>query len=95
MDCTDVGEELNLAGIGEQLPMQALFTPDNDTEAALLSHITYEPAHIDELGRLSGLPMATVSGTLAIMELKGLVTQIGAMSYVRTREVAAPYSAGN
>ena len=95
MDYKDVVEELNLAGIGEQLPMQALFTPDNDTEAALLGHITYEPAHIDELRRLSGLPISTVSGTLAMMELKGLVTQIGAMSYVRTREVAAPYSAGN
>lgn len=95
IDYKDVIEELNLAGIGEQLPLQALFTPDNDTEAAVLSHITYEPAHIDELGRLSGLPMATLSGTLTVMELKGLVAQVGAMSYVRTREVAAPYSTGS
>lgn len=74
MDYKDVVEELNLAGIGEQLPVPALFTPDNDTEASLLSHITYEPAHIDELGRLSGLPISTVSGTLAMMELKGLIS---------------------
>jgi len=74
MDYKDVVEVLNLAGIGEQLPVQALFTPDNDTEASLLSHITYELAHIDELGRLSGLPISTVSGTLAMMELKGLIS---------------------
>jgi hypothetical protein len=30
-----------------------------------------------------------------MMELKGLIAQVGAMSYVRTREVAAPYSVGN
>jgi len=91
MDYKDVLEELNLAGIGEQLPLPALFTPSDDIETALLSHLTYEPVHIDEVGRLSGLPMATVSGTLTMMELKGLVKQVGAMNYIRTREVAAPY----
>lgn len=91
MDYKDVLEELNLSGIGEQLPLPALFAPSDDTEATLLSHITYDPVHIDEVGRLSGLPMATVSGTLAMMELRGLVKQVGAMNYIRTREVAAPY----
>ena len=91
MDFKDVLEELNLAGIGEQLPLAALFAPADDTEATLLGHHTYDPVHIDEVGRLSGLPISTVSGTLTIMELKGLVKQVGAMSYIRTREVAAPY----
>lgn len=91
MDYKDVLEELNLADTGEQLPLPALFAPSGDTETTLLNHLTYDPVHIDEVGRLSGLPMATVSGTLAIMELKGLVKQVGAMNYVRTREVAAPY----
>lgn len=40
MDYKDVVEELNLAGIVEQLPIQALFTPYHDTDASLLSHIT-------------------------------------------------------
>jgi DNA processing protein len=91
MDYKDVLEELNLAGVGEQLPLPALFMPTDESEAALLSHLTYDPVHVDDVGRLSGLPMATVSGTLALMELKGLVKQVGGMSYVRTREVAAPY----
>ena len=91
MDYKDVLEELNLAGIDEQLPLPALFTPADDTEAALLSSITYEPVHIDEVGRISGLPIITVSSTLALMELKGLVKQVGGMNYIRTREVAAPY----
>ena len=91
IDYKDVLEELNLAGIDEQLPLRALFAPTDDTEATLLSHLSYEPVHIDEVGRLSGLPIATVSGTLAMMELKGLAKQVGAMNYIRTREVAAPY----
>ena len=38
---------------------------------------------MDEVGRLSGLPIATVSSTLALMELKGLVRQVGGMNYVQ------------
>ena len=91
LDYKDVLEELNLAGIGEQLPIPALFSPSDKTEASLLGYLTYDPVHIDEVGRLSGLPMATVSSTLAMMELRGLVKQVGGMNYMRTREVAAPY----
>lgn len=91
MDYKDVLEELNLAGAGEQLPLPALFAPADDTEAALLKTITYDPVHIDEVGRRCGLPMATVSSTLTLMELRGLVKQVGGMNYVRTREVATSY----
>jgi len=94
MDYEDILEELNLAGIGEQLPMPALFVPADDTEAKLLKSITYDPIHIDEVGRRSGLPMTMVSSTLALMELRGLVKQVGGMSYIRTRETAAVYGSG-
>ena len=97
LDYTDILEELNISDIGEQLTMQALLVPTDETEETLLSHITYEPVHIDEvgrdeIGRQSGLPMTTVSSPLAMMELKGYVKQVGGMNYVCTREVAAPYS---
>ena len=92
LDYRDILEELNISDIGEQLSMQALLVPTDETEETLLRHIAYEPVHIDEVGRHSGLPMTTVSSTLAMMELKGYVKQVGGMNYVRTREVAAPYS---
>jgi DNA processing protein len=51
--------------------------------------------HIDEVCRDSGLPVSTVSSLLAMMELKGLVKEMGSKSYVRAREAAASYgSAG-
>ena len=94
MDYTDVLEEVNLTAVGEQLPMEALIRPTDDTEAAVLDHITYDPIHIDEVGRLMQLPSSTISSTLALMEIKGLIRQVGAMNYVRTREVPAGYGGG-
>ena len=91
MSYQDILEELNLTAVVQQFPVQALFQPAADAEAAVLSHVYYDPIHIDEVGRLVGLPMATVSSTLSLMEIKGLVKQVGAMNYIRTREVPAGY----
>jgi len=84
----DVLEELNLTMVPHQIEMQELI-PATDTEAGLLRHITKEPVHIDEVCRLSSLPISTVSSVLAMMELKGLIKQMGPMSYVRAQSAAA------
>lgn len=90
----DILEELNLGMVEQQQLVQAAM-PDNETESALLKHLSTDPLHIDELGRESGLPIATVSSTLALMELKGLVRQVGAMNYVVARENVAEYKTGD
>ena len=46
---------------------------------------------MDDVRLASGLPIATVTSTLALMELKGLVRQVGGMTYVRARETGAVY----
>ena len=71
--------------------MQAAF-PDDPTEAALFELVGYEPLHVDELRRQSDLPITVVSSTLAMLELKGLIRQAGAMQYVRAREERAAYT---
>ncbi|MBI1886560.1 MAG: DNA-protecting protein DprA [Chloroflexi bacterium] len=86
----DVLEELNLTMVPQQLEMREVI-PATDTEASLLRHISKEPVHIDEVCRKSGLPIATVSSALAMLELKGLVRQMGPMNYVRAREARAAY----
>ncbi|GAI40566.1 unnamed protein product, partial [marine sediment metagenome] len=63
----------------------------SETESLLLKQLGAEPTHIDEVCRSSGLPMSTVSSTLAMMELKGLVKQVGAMNYSLAREVREKY----
>ena len=54
--------------------------PDAD-EAELLQHIARDPLHIDDLVALSRRPISEVSSLLTMLELKGLVRQVGTMHY--------------
>jgi DNA processing protein len=80
-------EELNLTMVTQQLELREV-APADPTEAKLLSVLSNQPSHIDEVQRASGLPIASVSSALAVLELKGIVRQVGPMSFVRAREVA-------
>lgn len=87
---TDILEELNLMTVAHQMEMKEVI-PASDTESLLLKQLSAEPIHVDEVCRSSGLPISTVSSTLAMMELKGLVKQVGPMSYALAREVRQEY----
>jgi len=89
-DYTDILEELNLTAVAHQIEMKEVI-PASDTESLLLKQLCAEPTHIDEVCRNSGLPISTVSSTLAMMELKGLVKQVGTMNYVLAREARQEY----
>ncbi len=80
----DILEELNLTMVAEQTAV-AETVPASPTEAAILAQLSAEPLHIDDLGERTGIPAATLSGTLTIMELKGQVRQVGNMHYVLAR----------
>ena len=83
----DILEELNLTIVTQQIELRE-FVPADPTEAKLLSVLSNQPSHIDDVQRESGLPIASVSSALAVLELKGMVRQVGPMSFVRAREVA-------
>ncbi len=87
----DVLSELNLSSVAYQAELEAV-VPAGAAEAALLSCLSAEPTHIDDVTRKSSLPAAEVSSGLALLELKGIVRQVGGMNYVRVREAAAPYN---
>jgi DNA processing protein len=89
-NCDDILEELNLRAAVYQMEFKEII-PASDTESLLMKQLSAEPTHIDEVCRQSGLPAATVSGTLAMMELKGLVKQVGTMNYVLAREARQEY----
>lgn len=82
MNADDVLNELNIvhAGVQTRATTERL-APADATEAALLHSLSLEPIHIDDLVRVSGLPVATVTGTLMVLELKGLVRTAGPMQY--------------
>lgn len=81
----DVLEELNLHMVAERTAVQ-LVLPETAEEIALYTQLSAQPVHIDELSRSTGLPSALVSSTLTLMELKGMVQQVGGMNYVLLRE---------
>lgn len=89
-NCQDILEELNLRAVAQQLEFKEII-PESETESVLLKRLSSEPAHIDNICAGSGLPVATVSSTLAMMELKGLVRSVGNMSYVLARETREIY----
>ena len=77
----DILEELNLTKVTQQSEVRAI-VPETPIEQTLLCYISHEPIHLDEIVRKSGFPTATVSSTLCMMELKGLVRRVDNMSYV-------------
>ena len=89
-NCQDILEELNLRAVAQQLEFKEII-PTSDTESLLLGKLSAEPSHIDEICANSGLPVSTVSSTLAMMELKGLVKSMGSMKYVLAREAREIY----
>lgn len=91
VDFEDLLEALNLEMMGEQKSAR-LALPGDATEARIFELLGQEPRHIDELGALADLPIEQVSSTLALMELKGLVRQVGGMNYVAAREARAEYT---
>lgn len=80
----DVLAELNLTIAAEQLEMENIF-PTNTTESLLKDQVSDEPLHIDEICRRSGLATQTVTSTLAMMEIKGIIKHLGGMNYVLAR----------
>lgn len=90
----DVLEELNLAMVLEHSAVQKAL-PETKEEAALFEYLSAEPKHIDDLCRATGLPSQDVSSTLTLLELKGIVRQVGGMHYVMLREPDVSYEAAD
>ncbi len=50
-------------------------------EKIILELLSKDPTHIDDITRQSNLPVHVIASTLSIMELKGLVQDVGAQTY--------------
>ncbi len=69
--------------------------PTDATEGKILRCLSDQPLHIDELSRLVELPVAQVSSTLTILELKGFARSLGGMNYVAAHESNGEYHVEN
>jgi DNA processing protein len=86
----DVLEVLDLTMITEHRAAR-IALPANAVEAQLYESLGHEPLHIDEIRARTDISIETVTATLALMELKGMVRQVGGMNYVAVRESQADY----
>jgi len=89
-EARDVFEVLHLGQVEEKRAAQ-MALPKTPTERAVFAQLSTDPQHVDDLARATELPAATVSGALVLMELKGLVRQVGPLTYVRAFEPPGQY----
>ena len=90
LSASDITQALNLTRVGQHKAARKAL-PADEVEATLLTTIGEEPLHVDEIRNQTGLPVEKVSATLVMMELKGMVRQVGNMHYVAVHEVQSDY----
>ncbi len=88
---SDVLEALDLTRNIERKEIRKA-VPSDETEAAVLNILSAEPSHVDEIRARLSLPVEKISAALTMMELKGLVRQVGGMNYVSVREEPSEYN---
>ena len=80
----DIIESLNLAEAVAYMENKKII-PESTEEKLILNKLNYEPLHIDELVRLTKLDASIINSTLTIMEMKGMIKNLGGMQYVLAR----------
>lgn len=89
----DVLEALNLEMVTEHRSARVAL-PTEPLERQLYDVLGHEPMHVNDICNQSQLPIERVSATLALMELKGSVRQLGGMIYMAVREPTTGYLVG-
>ena len=74
----DILEELGMA----TQKKEQQFTGDSEEETLILESLKEDALHIDKLIEKTQLPSATIAGTLAILEIKGKVRNLGGNTFV-------------
>jgi DNA processing protein len=77
----DILEELNLSHLLENTEKKKI-KPENKEEEIILSILSFQPMHIDEVIKLSKLPVSVVNSTLTILELKEVIRNLGKNNYI-------------
>ena len=90
LSAEQVLETLELSMVAEHRSARVAL-PGDALEAQLFETLGSEPLHIDEITNRTEIPVEKVTATLALMELKGMVRQVGGMQYIALREVREVY----
>jgi DNA processing protein len=77
----DILEELNLSHLLSETP-KVKAKPENKEEEIILSLLSLQPTHIDDIIKLSKLPTSIVNSTLTILEIKNAIRNLGKNNYI-------------
>lgn len=80
-NASDVIETLDLNQITSYIENKKII-PETKEEELILSFLSHEPIYVDEIIRQSQLGAAKISSTLTIMEMKGMIKNLGNMQYI-------------
>lgn len=80
----EIIEALDLININAYIDNKKII-PESREEEEILANISHEPKHIDDLIRLTGLDTSQINSTLILMEMKGMIKNLGNMRYVLAR----------
>jgi len=81
---SDIMETLNLNEVASYIENKKII-PESKEEKLILDKLSYEAVHVDELKRLTNLDTSVINSTLTIMEMKGMIKNLGNMQYVLAR----------
>jgi DNA processing protein len=80
----DILQTLNLYSARVFTEAKAVI-PENETESLILEKLDFEPLHIDRLAAAAAINISQINAALAVMEMKGLVKNLGGQIYARVR----------
>lgn len=78
----EILETLDLESITAYIKNKEII-PESSEEEKILSLLSHEPIHVDELIRLSALSVSQINSTLIIMEMKGMIKNLGSQNYIK------------
>ncbi|MEK7072311.1 MAG: DNA-processing protein DprA [Patescibacteria group bacterium] len=77
----DILQELNIQTVFKTLKTE--LKVDNEEEKIVLDLLSREPLHIDKIKNMSKLNINVLLSTLTMMEIKGLIKDIGGKNYIK------------
>lgn len=80
----DILETLNLVQAADFAENKKII-PASPEEEKILNHLSLEPTHIDKIIAASGLDAAKVGAILTLMEMRGMIKNLGGMNYVLSK----------
>ncbi len=78
----DVLDELNIEQLYKEKEAERIL-PENDLEKLIFEVLGAEPVHIDKIIKKVKLDVSSVTSALTMMEIKGMIKNLGAGNFVK------------